>query len=366
MSVTVPPGRLTVVAIVLVVVLGTLPVAVAQDRSEVGGNVVVAEDETVDEITAVGGNVVVDGTVTGEVSAVAGNVYVNGDVGGDVSTLGGNLEVTGTVDGDVGGAAGTVLVAEGATIGGDLGVGAGTVELDGAIEGDAAIGADTITLGETAAIGGDLDYAGDLEGDTAAVAGEVTEEETIGPTGFGVSGPGTEVGPPLEPLTTWLSTVYTFVLNLVLGALLLAVFPRFSDGVVDRVATDPVRSGLVGLLALVGVPIVLFAVAVTIVGIPFSIVGTFAFLFVIWIGIVYGRFAVAAWLLREVGVDNHWLALVAGLVGAVILGWVPILGGVLNFVIFLLGLGALALGLYTHRKRGRETPTDAPAGPAAE
>ncbi|MHC3436561.1 cell shape determination protein CcmA [Natrialbaceae archaeon A-gly3] len=362
-----PLGRLIVVVVlVLAVVLGTLPVAVAQDRSEVGGNVVVEEGETVDEVNAIGGNVIVDGTVTGDVSAVAGNVYVNGEVGGDVSTLGGNLEIAGTVDGDVGGAAGTVLVAEGATIGGDLGVGAGTITIDGAIEGDTAIGADTITLGETAAIGGDLNYAGDLEGDTAVVAGEVTEEESIGPTAFGISGPGMEIVPPLEPLTTWISTVYTFTLNLVLGAILLAVFPRFSDGVADRVAGDPVRSGLVGLLALVGVPIVLFAIAITIVGIPFSIVGMFAFLLVIWIGIVYGRFAVAAWLLRQVDVDNRWLALVAGLVGAVILGQIPFLGGLLNFVIFLLGLGSLALGVYTHRKRSRETPTDTPAGPAAE
>ena len=358
--------RVVVVALVLAVVLGTLPVAVAQDRSEVGGNVVVEEGETVDEVSAAGGNVIVDGTVTGDVNAFAGNVYVNGEVGGDVGAFGGNVEITGTVDGDVNGGAGNVVVAEGAVIGGELGIGAGTVEIDGTIEGDTAIGAETITLGETAAIGGDLNYAGDLEGDTAVVAGEVTEEETVGPTGFGITGPGMEVVPPLEPLTTWISTVYTFILNLVLGAILLAVFPRFSDGVADRVATDPVRSGLVGLLALVGVPIVLFAIAITIVGIPFSVAGAFVFALVIWIAVVYGRFAVAAWILTQVGVDNRWLALVAGLIGAVILGQIPLLGGLLNFVIFLLGLGALALGLYTHRQRSRETPADTPTGPAAE
>ena len=362
-----PLGRLAVVALVLVVVLGTAPaVAVAQDRSEIGGTVVVEDDEVVDDVSAIGGNVIVNGTVTGDVSAVGGNVIVNGEVEGDVSSFGGNLEITGTVVGDVSGAAGNVHVAEGASIGGELSAGAGVVEIDGTIDGDVSIGADTIVLSETAEIGGDLTYGGDLEGDTDVVAGSVTEDDSIGPTAFGIGGPGMEVVPPLDPLTTWVSTLYVFGLNLILGAILLAVFPRFSDGVADRVATDPVRSGLTGLLALVGIPIVLFAIAITIVGIPITIVGSLLFAFVIWIGVVYGRFAVAAWILTQFDVDNRWVALVAGLAGAVALGQIPILGGLLNFVIFLLGLGALALGLYYHRRGKPETPADTPAGPAAE
>ncbi|WP_255192844.1 polymer-forming cytoskeletal protein [Natronobeatus ordinarius] len=339
-------------AVVAVVVLGMAPGAVAaQSESGIAGTVVVEEGETVEEVSGIAGNVIVDGTVTGDVSGVAGNVYVTGDVGGNVDTFGGNVEITGTVGGDVNGAVGNVVIADGATVGGEVNLAAGTVLIEGTIDGDASIAADTITLGEEASIGGDLTYDGDLEGETDAVAGEVTRDESLGPTGFSITGPGIEIVPSLEPLTTVLSAVYAFFLNLVLGAALLALFPRFSADVADRVATDPVRSGLAGLAVLVGVPVLLLAVAITIIGIPFSIVGAFAFAFVVWIGVVYGRFAVAAWLLEQADVDNRWLALVVGLLGGAILTQVPFIGGLVNFLVFLLGLGALAVALYLRRQQ---------------
>ncbi|MFU8867080.1 hypothetical protein [Natronococcus sp.] len=54
----------------------------------------------------------------------------------------------------------------------------------------------------------------------------------------------------------------------------------------------------------------------------------------------------------EVGGDleNRWLALVVGMIGGAILAQLPFVGGLLNFLILLLGLGALAWGLYAHRR----------------
>ncbi|MFC4540754.1 polymer-forming cytoskeletal protein [Halosolutus amylolyticus] len=350
--------RVLVVAVLVVVLIGTLPiVSVAQSSERTGGTIVVEEGETVDEIEAFAGNVIVRGTVTGDVSAFAGNVHIEGDVGGNVEAVAGNVEISGTVDGDVSGAGGNLVLAEGATIGGSLEAGAGTVEIDGTIEGDAAIGAETIRLGENAAIEGDLRYGGTLEGNTDAVAGTIMEDSRIG----------VGIEPTLQPITGWLFAAYAFVMNLLLGAVLLALFPRFSADVARRVATDPVRTGLAGLGVLVGIPILLIAIAITIVGIPVSIVGSLLFGLLVWIGVVYGRFAVAAWLLAAVDVGNRWLALVVGLLGGAILGLIPVLGDLINFVILLLGLGALTIGLYARRRQSRETPTAAQTGgPAAE
>ena len=114
-------------------------------------------------------------------------------------------------------------------------------------------------------------------------------------------------------------------------------------------------------------PVVLVALAVSVVGIPLSILGAFGFAAVVWIGIVYGRFAVAAWLRSAIDLDNRWLALIVGLVGGAALSRLPIVGGLLDLLVLLLGLGALAAGLYggwrTARKREREprrgsAPTD--------
>ncbi|TYL39673.1 cell shape determination protein CcmA [Natronococcus pandeyae] len=346
-------GARVAIALLVVVLLGTMPASVAAQSDErAGGTIVVEEGETVDEVEAFAGNVIVRGTVTGDVSAFAGNVQIDGEVGGDVEAVSGNVEITGTVDGDVSGAGGNFVVAEDATIGGSLEAGAGTVEIDGTIAGDAAIGAETIRLGENAAIDGDLRYGGTLEGNTDAVAGEITEDSRIG----------VGLEPTVQPFAEWLFAVYAFVLNLLLGAILLALFPRFSDGVARRVATDPVRTGLAGLGVLVGVPILLVAIAITIIGIPVTVVGAFLFALLVWIGVVYGRFAVAAWLLSYADLENRWLALVVGLLGGALLGQIPFVGGLLNFVIFLLGLGALSMGLYGHRRVIQERERDRPSG----
>lgn len=350
--------QVAVVLLLATLVLGTLPLTVAaQSQSGVGGTIVVGEGETVSDLSAVGGTVVVEegGTVTGDVGALAGNVYVAGTVEGDLSTAAGNVEITGTVAGDVSVAAGNLVLAEGATIG-NLETGAGSVQLDGTIVGDASIAAETIVLGDASAIAGDLRYDGDLEGTTGGVAGDVTRDSTLG----------FDVAPTIQPISSWLFGLYALVLNLLLGAALLTLFPRFSSGVTERVAGDPVRTGLVGLAVLVGVPILLVAIAITVIGIPITLVGALVFALAIWIGVVYGRFAVAAWALSKSGNDNRWFALVVGLVGGAILVQLPIVGGPINLVLFLLGLGALSAGLYGHFQRTRASPDEADPEPDLE
>ena len=339
-------SRLTIAILIAVVAIGAVPATVAaQSNAQAGGTVVVEEGETVDDLQAVGGTVVVRGTVTGDVSAAGGDVRIeeSGQVGGNLEGGAGSITIAGTVDGDVEAGAGSVRVTETGTVGGTFTVGAGTVVIDGTLEDDAEIGAETIRLGETASIAGDLRYDGDLEGNTDAVAGDIEEDPSIG----------VDVGPTIQPFASWLFTAYAVAVNLVLGAILLALFPRFSERVADRVATGPLRSGLIGLGVLVGVPVLLIALAITVVGIPLSLIGALVFGLLLWIGVIYGRFAVAAWALSLAGLGNRWLALVVGLVVGALLSRVPIVGGVIDLLVLLLGLGAIARALYGHRRDAR-------------
>ena len=334
--------------VALTLVISLVPgIAVAQTGAS--GTVIVEEGETVSEVNTVAGAILIQGTVTGDVSGAAGNVLIEGTVEGDVSTATGNLHITGTVDGDVSAGAGDIHIDEGATIGGNLDAGAGSIRIDGAIGGDVTIGADTIQLGDEAEIAGSLTYDGSLEGNLDAVAGEITRDRTIG----------VSIGPDLQPLASWVFAIYAFLLNLLLGAVLLGLFPRFSEDVADRVTTEPAKTGLIGLGVFIAVPIVLVLVVLTVIGIPLSIGGAIAFAFLLWIGVVYGRFAIGAWVLSLAEMDNLWLALVGGLLIGAVLSQVPFVGGLLNFVILLLGLGALATGLYEYGRRSR--PSSAPA-----
>lgn len=358
-------------ALVLVVVLALLlqagtGIAAAQSFEGAAGTIVVEEGETVDSIEAVGTTIVVRGTVTGDVSGAAADVQVaeSGRIGGNLQVAAATIRVDGSVDGNVNAAGATVEIGETATIGGNLEVGASYALIDGAVAGDVRAGAETLELGPNADVGGEFRYdaATFTQDPDAAVAGGVVQDPDIqGPT-----------GPDFQPfvLPSWVGVVYGLFASLLLGVVLLAVFPRFSSGVASRVAEEPLKSGGVGLLTLVAVPILLVLVAITIIGIPLTILGAIAFGITVWVGSVYGQYAVGAWVLNRLDSDNRWLALVVGLVGFAILGLIPILGGLLNFVAFLLGLGAFTLGLrdgYRNRGRGetsggRQTTLDETAG----
>lgn len=317
------------IALVAVLLLSTATgVAAAQSVQGPSGTIVVEEGETVSSVNALAGSIVVRGTVTGDISGVAGTIHVAED---------------GRVEGSISGAAGDVRI-DGA-VGGDVNIGAGYVRVDGRIDGDARIGAETIVLGPNADIGGEFRYdAVKFTQDPAAtVAGGVVEDSNLRDS----------VG--AFTLPNWVAWGYSLLANLLLGAILLALFPAFSARLAGRVSDEPAKTGGIGLLTLVGGPILLALIAITIIGIPLAVLGAIAFGLGIWVGVVYGQYAVGAWVLRRAGRDDRWIALVVGLVGFAILGAVPVLGGLFVFGALLLGLGALASGLRDSFKTQRRS-----------
>jgi cytoskeletal protein CcmA (bactofilin family) len=340
--------RLRILALVFGIVLyGAIAPGVVAGQSGASGSVVVGPDETISSIDAITGSIVVEGTVTGDISGVAGDVRIDGVVEGNVELASGDVDIYGDVGGDVSVGAGNVRIHDGAVIDGDFSTGAGIVVVDGTIAGDARIGAETIRLGEQASIGGSLAYDGTLEGDVdAVVAGDVTRDRSL------------SVGliDDLQPFIEWVFTVNIFLLNLLFGAILIGLFPQFSDTVARRVQTSPIRSGLLGLGVVIAVPLLLLAIAITVVGLPISLVGAFLFALVLWVGVLYGRFALGVWLLSLLDVHSRWGGLLLGVLVGTLLWQIPVLGGLLNLLIALFGIGALVSGLVSRRRRIDDNP----------
>jgi len=338
--------RFVVLAVVSVLVFsGSIGIVAGQPTDTPSGVVVVEADETVDRVEAVAGSVVIRGTVTGDVSGVAGHVHVteSGQVDGSIEAAAGAIRLDGTVAGDVSTGSGHVEIADTARIGGDLDLGTGYLLVDGQIDGDVRADAERISLGPNAAVSGEFRYdAPSFSQDPAStVEGSVVEDP--------------ELGSDTRDFTVqpWLGIVYGLLANLLLGAILLAAFPSFATGVASRVADSPAMSGGVGLLTLIGVPILLLLVALTVVGIPLSLFAAVGFGAAIWIAVVLGQYAVGAWALGLAGVDNRWLALLVGLVAVALVGTVPILGAIVDLLVLLVGLGALAVGLRAQRRSRR-------------
>jgi cytoskeletal protein CcmA (bactofilin family) len=336
--------QLLALSVALLVLLGAGPTVATAQTAQTGGTVVVGPDEAITGgLEVVAGTVVIHGTVEGDLQAVGGTVLIDetGTVTGDAQLTGGSVVVAGAVDGDVTFAGGSFLLRETGALGGALEGGAGDVRLDGAIAGDATVGADVLTLGTTAVLAGGLEYDanGFTREDGSQVVGElVRNPELVTATDFG--------GFEAPVLPWWVGQAYAFLASLALGAVLLLIAPAFARRVSTLGTTKAVRSGGAGLLTFVAVPLLLVVLALTIVGIPLSLVGALLFLVVLWTGSVFGAFVVGTYLLRLANRENRWGALVLGLAVVAVLSAIPFgIGGIVGFVVLLLGLGAFALAV---------------------
>jgi cytoskeletal protein CcmA (bactofilin family) len=347
--------RAIALVMVLTLVLAAGPgLAAAETRA--GSTVTVGPGETIDSLEVVAATVVVHGTIEGNLDGAAADVRISetGVVEGDVNIAAASLTIDGDVRGDVSAGVATFVLGDGATVAGDLNVGAADATLAGQIDGDVAIGGDTIIVADSAVIAGELRYDGDLtQREGASVAGPVVRDDSLGQTEF-----------EFTPLPDGVGAAYGFLANLVLGAILLVAFPGTTRAIASTVAEHPLRAGGYGFLVLIAIPVVLVLIALTIVGIPLTIIGAVLFAFVAWAATVYGWFAIASWTLARLDVENKWAALTVGLLVAAALGFVPILGGIVSFLVFILGLGALALVLDSYRRdrrnAGRGTTADTP------
>jgi len=346
------------IAVALAVVALLFPLATglatAQSAQGASGTIVVDEGETVDGIDGVAGTIVVRGTVDGDLSGAAGSIRVaeTGRVAGDVRAAAGTIVVDGAIGGNVEAGAGSFELTEAGRIDGSIDVGAGSITVDGAVGGDVRAATDSVVLGPNADVGGEFRYDAETftESPDATVAGGVVEDDSLrGDTGVAF-------GSDLAP--SWIGSAYGVAVNLALGAVLLLAFPRFSREIADRVGGDSLRSGGVGLIALIGTPILLVLVAVTLVGIPLALVGIAAYVVAIWVGTVYGRYALGSWVLDRLGRPNRWVALLLGVLGIAAIGLIPWVGGLVDLLVLLLGLGALGLGLRDRYRGGPGVASD--------
>jgi cytoskeletal protein CcmA (bactofilin family) len=367
--------RLAVALLAILVVLGGLPaVAVAQQSAPDGSGdgssgaiVRIDENETFDgTLDATAGAVVVAGTVDGDVSAAAGSVLVtdSGRVTGDLNATAGSVLVEGRVGGDLTVAAAALELREGSRIGGSVDAGVADARLAGSDDSDTALSAATAAIAPTATIDGSLTYSSEQTtiADGATIEGDVTRDEDLTvaqPNVFGGGGSGPDV-PTLPP---WVGAVYSGLTSLLLGAILLAAAPNVSRRLAEVGTTDPLRTGGIGLATLLGTPIALVIVAVTIVGLPLSIVGFVVFGAVVWAATVYGAFVLGTWLLSLGDYRNRWAALVVGVVAVALVRQIPSVGGLVRVAVLLLGLGAVATVLY--ELRGGDDADDDAADAAA-
>jgi hypothetical protein len=285
-------------------------------------------------------------------------------------SLNGNLVVMG----------GIAKLRDGSLVEGDVVVLGGTVSADGEIEGNVVAIGGLIELGSDALVEGDVvTVGGHVERDDGAVVeGNVV---TGFPEPFPIVIPGVpgdisvpsydmHFNPVWDVLRGGLWVLLRSFLWAVVAVLVVLFLPDHSERVAQTAVGQPLITGGLGLMTAIVAPILLVVIAITIIGIPVSLVGAFL-LAVAWtFGVIALSMEVGKRLARML--NQEWALAVSAGVGAFLLTLVmngvaelvSCIGWILPALIGMVGLGAVILTRFGTQYYPPEAPV-APQAPAA-
>lgn len=272
-----------------------------------GGAVTV--NAPVDSLTVAGGMVTVDAPVRGDVIAAGGTLIVNGDVGGKVLAAGGEIELNGNATNALV-TGGTVRIGEDAVIERDAFISAGDVTNAGSVLGNLTVSAGTFS--------------------NIGTAGNVTFEEQQDP----------------GPAVPGIFSVLIAIGFLILGVLLIKGFPDLFLAVIRQVERSPVILTIIGFVAIIVSAIVLFIVAITIIGLPLALVGGLLFIVALMLSSLFVAYALGdAILSRTRWRPGRAWVFVLGFVILQILIFIPFLGAIVQVIAVSLGYGGILYAL---------------------
>lgn len=320
-----------------------------------GGQSVTSAGAITGDLIAGGATIIVTGDVSGDVALGGGNINLLSNVGDDVRVGGGTVVIQGKIGGDLVAGGGTVTLG-GAGVLGDATIGAGTVHIDAPITGNALIGggevyinapitgnvkidADKVTLGSGAVITGTLTYKSKTEltkEPGATVNGEVT---------FTPRADKKEHAPKMALAAIFGAlAIWKFFALLTSAFVIGMLLKRYALETVQLSVGRPWYELGRGLLVLVVTPVISIILMVTLVGIPFGILGFIAFFAMMmfaWImaAIILGS-VVYKYITKAEMFEVSWKTILLGVVLFTLVGFVPFIGWLANMLLVLIALGA--------------------------
>ncbi|WP_410764506.1 hypothetical protein [Haloferax sp. DFSO60] len=149
-------------------------------------------------------------------------------------------------------------------------------------------------------------------------------------------------------LSPTIRAAITFIVDLVVGGILVAVAPRYTENSIAKIRDDPGGSFIWGLGIGIGGALLILALFLTVIGIIVAIPLGLA---LVILGVVGG--AIATVLLGSIlanpvsdRMPSLGLSLVIGALAAAILSVIPVVGALVMFIVDTIGLGIVSRELY--------------------
>jgi hypothetical protein len=314
---TLPTASMAVVILADNQTILTTPVY--DDVIATGDTIVI--DAPVDSLIVAGGSVHVNAPVKGDLIAAGGKVSVDSDVGGKVIAAGGVVEMNGSVGTNLLLAGGEVNVTKATTVGRDALLSGGSVKNAGTINGTLKISGSNVQNTGTAA-------STVIESSQQRGEGNGKEQRS---EGYGS--------------LNWLGPFLALLMALgflVIGLLLIALFPGAATTLEGMVLTQPVRTLLIGAGGLIAGGIICLLLLITIVGIPLALLVALLLAATVTLSGLVTALALGIWIGRVMKMTTSPLILfIAGFVLLNLLQLIPIIGGLIWLISLLLGTGAI-------------------------
>ena len=369
-------GPLVMACLACAIALQSMPSHAVEIRHDTKGSIVIPAGETInDTLVAFGETVEVNGNVAGDLVAFGERVIVRGNVAGLVIAGGQNVTLDGAVDGSVlagaesleissprigrnfFGGGESVAVRDTASIEQNVLVGGEKVALAGRIGRDVFGAATSLEVAST--VGGALTaYTKEMTllapariaGDVNAHGLERKDHVVVAP-GAVIGGelkttldkmPGEENRYLTARFYGW--ELVWFAAAFIAGVAMLWLVPALRRVPFDGIP-DALRAGGYGMVALVATPIIAMLACFTVVGIPIGVIAFMLWLIALYVAKLIVAQLVGARVIENVAQRREHFAVVfaVGLFVVTLVTNLPLVGGLIGFLVTLVGLGLLVL-----------------------
>ena len=335
--------RLPIIIFTIILVFTIITgAALAQDT--------IIESTIQDDLFITGNSVIINAPVIGDVFVGGGTVQINANITGDVFAVGGIIEINAPITGDLISAGAQIIIKQNVT-GKIIAVG-GLIELQEDTT-KALIAAGSITLFSTTNIeqnaylfGGTVNNQATIE-DTLIVRAATFQNSGTAQIVDYQTSQVTQIGEILKGIFRILQIVIVAG-YMILGLLILKFMPNQFLAIEEELNKSKIKNTAIGFLLLILTTIVSIILAITVIGLPISILLTLTYLIVLIISplivsLTIGR-TIVNLLKRK---TSNTILFIIGFVALHLLYLIPFIG-------FIFVIGALSLGLgaifYTTKK----------------
>lgn len=257
--------------------------------------------------------------------------------------LEGNLAVIGS----------TATIEKGAIVNGDVVLTGGTISIEGIVNGNVLAIGGAASIEDSAEINGDVVAVGASlkHSSLAKISGQITEQAPIQLNFNNNNGESFPTQTEQGFFVKFLTAAFESLALAALAVVLALIFPDQLKRVSETLNGEPLVSGGVGLLTIIGAPIVLIILTITIILIPVTLLASILLALALifsWIAVGFDIGNRMSKLFR-----SNWPVPVAAGIGVLLLSLlvgtinlIPCVGWILGFIIVILGLGAVVISRF--------------------